>query len=1084
MKRIRNFIMIIFLSMTSLIIASDSIDLSGQWHFLLDANDVGISQKWFSRQLSDTLKLPGSLQEQGFGEVPSIDTKWSVDGAYVRRVNKIPQFKPYVVKDGLYRQSMWWTPDRVYVGAAWYQKDVKIPQSWKNTKILLHLERVHWETQLWVDDKRVGMQNSISAPHEYDLTDYLTPGQHRITLRVDNRIKDINVGIGGHNISDHTQSNWNGIIGNLYLQSNPQVFISDVSVNATDFINRTAKILFTLTNSTDKEVQSKLTYQAKTKYGKGHQGPIKTLNVIMPAGQSIKIQDTCDLGEDAILWNEFTPAVYTLSCRLQPGQSRNTDADTYVTTFGLRNVYAEGNQLKINGRNLFLRGTLDCCIFPDTGYPPMNKNSWIKIYKMAQSCGLNHVRYHSWCPPKAAFEAADEVGILLQPEMTMWMRPGKGDATDDWLFEEGDKIFATYGNNPSFGFMAVGNELGVEKGSDIYDRLLSQYKKSSQGTMLTDNVRNTYSNNVEFAITGHGKFYVHSLHSVRSSHTDFDYSDIINNSDIPIITHEDGQWATLPNFSVRKKYKGSLNPYYLDIYEDFMRDRGTLNRYDDYYMASGKFQTLLYKSTWEAALRTPGYGGVQMLDLRDFPGQGYAPVGSFDEFWESKGYVETDEYNTFCNVTTPLARFGSYVWENDQDLQAQIMVFHYGPKDIHGQIVQWELTDKNKNVVGKGSFGPVDLPTGFVTTVGDVRQRLSSIKKAAQITLCVSIKGLDKKNLWDMWVYPAEKPIDIQSNEIIISQLWDETTVGQLNEGKTVLLIPRPESVAGNTKGSFTPIFWTRIMFSSSLVHTVGIYCDNRHPALEDFPTQTYTNWQWYDLLENSKPIVINSLPKGYEAIVEPIDDWTNPRRLGLVLEAKVGQGKLMICSIDILNDLDNRPAARQLRKSLVNYMKSDSFKPRTKIAVKSLSELFIKPALMQMIIGTTASASAPGYEVIKAIDGDPQTFWHSPWDSNNKKLPQEIIIDLGKTETITGVNYLPRQDMKHVRVKDYEVYVSVDGKTWGDAVCLGQFDGSEKKVRIDFPGPRPGHYLKFKIINTQSDETSVAIAELSVIHD
>ncbi|OXU14033.1 discoidin domain-containing protein [Sedimentisphaera salicampi] len=1062
-------------------VSAQNIDLSGQWRFSLDANDAGVSEKWFSKQLSGKLQLPGSLQEQGFGEIPSVDTKWTVDGSYTRRVNKIEQFEPYVVKNGLYRQSMWWTPDRVYVGAAWYQKDVEIPNEWKNTTILLHLERVHWETQLWVDNKRVGMQNSISAPHQYNLSDYLTPGKHRITVRVDNRIKDINVGAGGHNISDHTQSNWNGIIGDMYLESRPLVHIDQVSVDTIDTENPAAKVVFDLNNSSDKAVQIRVNYQAKTNYGEGHQAPSKTFTARIPAGKNIDVEKIYAMGKNAVLWDEFTPAVYTLSCQLQTIPTGEMNEDGYETTFGLRRIYADGNQLKINGRNLFLRGTLDCCIFPNTGYPPMDKESWVEIYKMAKSCGLNHVRYHSWCPPEAAFEAADDVGILLQSEMAMWVGLGNDQTTDDWLFEEGALLLSAYGNHPSCAFMAIGNELRQEKGSNMADKLLRHYKKGTHGTMLTDNVRKIFGKEAEFAITGQGKFYDKKLHSVRASDTDFDYSNIINNSDIPIITHEDGQWATLPNFDVRKKYKGSLHPYYLDIYEDFMRDRGTLNRYEDYYMASGKFQTLLYKSTWEAALRTPGYGGVQMLDLRDFPGQGYAPVGSFDEFWESKGYVTTEEYNKFCNVTTPLARFDSFVWESDQDLEAQVMISHYGPKDLEGKIVKWNLTDKKGKIIGKGSFGPIDLPTGYVTTAGNIKEPLSSITKASQVNLSVKLEGLDNENSWDMWVYPNEKPLEMKSNEIIVSQLWNDETIQKLNKGKTVLLVPRPESVAGNTKGSFTPIFWTRIMFSSSSVHTVGIYCDNQHPALADFPTQNYTNWQWYDLLENSKPLVINSLPKNYKAIVEPIDDWTNPRRLGLLMEAEVGRGKLMVCSIDILNDLKNRPAARQLRKSLVNYMKSKSFKPAKTIDIDSLSELFMDPLRLKMIDGTTASDSAAGYEVLKAIDGNEKTFWHSPW-KNNKKMPQEIIIDLGEKEVINGMTYLPRQDAAHVRVKDYEISVSMDGKTWSDALHSGSFDGSEKRETIHFSSPRKGRFLKFKMLSTNSSDASVAVAEIEPI--
>ena len=152
-----------------------------------------------------------------------------------------------------------------------------------------------------------------------------------------------------------------------------------------------------------------------------------------------------ELPADAALWDEFDPVVHSLTTEwLRDGVLQ----DRRTTTFGIRSFVAEDKRLKLNGRPVFLRGTLDCCIFPLTGYPPTDHDGWRKVFGTVKAYGLNHVRYHSYCPPKAAFEVADEIGVLLHVETPVWPVLGADPNLDRYIYAEAERIVRDYGNHP------------------------------------------------------------------------------------------------------------------------------------------------------------------------------------------------------------------------------------------------------------------------------------------------------------------------------------------------------------------------------------------------------------------------------------------------------------------------------------------------------------------------------------------------------------------------------------------------------------------------------------------------------------
>ena len=353
----------------------------------------------------------------------------------------------------------------------------------------------------------------------------------------------------------------------------------------------------------------------------------------------------------------------------------------------------------------------------------------------------------------------------------------------------------------------------------------------------------------------------------------------------------------------------------------------------------------MYKGrNWEAKqLRTPGKAGFQLLDLHDFPGQGLAPVGVLDAFWDSKGYVTPAQYRRFCNQTVPLARMNARLFTNDQPCEIGIDVAHFGATDLSNCVADWRIRTDRGEIIAKGQLGPQTIKTGGLTSLGKIAVPIDHIVEASKLNLEVALEGTEFANDWDFWVYPAKIDPTIPDGISVIDDLNDGA-IASLNAGGKALLLIDPARVAADTLGSFEPIFWNRVTFPTQKQHTLGVLCDPKHPAFASFPTDAYTNWQWWDIQQHCKPMVLDSLPRQIKPIVQMIDDWNVCRKLALAFEVKVGAGKLIVCSIDMTHDLDQRLASRQLKRSLLNYMASDAFAPAIAADPKQIQAMFTPP--------------------------------------------------------------------------------------------------------------------------------------------
>lgn len=951
------------------------LDLSGAWTLALDPEDRGEQARWYAATLptsAGALTLPGSIQAQGYGDDITLDTPWT--GTIVdRSLFDDPRYAPYR-QPGQIKTPSWLQPEKYYAGPVWVQRTVMIPREWQGRRLTLTLERPHWETAVWLDDQPLGRNDSLATAHVYALGAHGTPGAHRLTIRIDNRMI-VDVGPNAHSVSDHTQTNWNGIVGRIELAAASPVWLRNVRIFP-DTARKAATVKLDFASVLGKSARGKVTVTARivnasdaaplppvsAEIGFSAAGGLSGLE-LSAAGGHVDID--YPLGEDAQTWDEFSPALYEMTVALElqvGGEGRGARgepaASTHATTetvrdervirFGLREVGTAGTQITLNGRPIFLRGTLECAIFPLTGYPPTDVESWRRIIRICKAHGLNQIRFHSWCPPEAAFDAADELGFYYQVECPSWANQGaaigEGRPLDQWLYREGWRIQAAYGNHPSFLMMAYGNEpAGRDK--EFLAEWVTYWRKRDPRRLYTSGAgwpmiaENDYHNTFlpRIQLWGAG---LNSRINALPPETTTDYRDFVAQAGAPVVSHEIGQWCVYPNFDEMAKYTGVLKPKNFEIFRDFLEANHMGDQAREFLLASGKLQALCYKEEIESALRTPGFGGFHLLDLHDFPGQGTALVGVLDPFWDEKGYITAAEFSRFCNSTVPLAHLEKRYWRTGETLRTAIQVAHFGPAPLLDAVIDWKLMAAD-DVLATGSLAVGTIPTSSQAIVGEITCALAGLPAPGKMTLVVGVAAADGRryeNDWDLWLFADALALPTPGDVTITSDVDAALAAAQAG-GKALLLLDPAQVKTASTLG-FSSVFWNTAWTRGQQPHTLGILCDPAHPLFADFPTEYHSNWQWWELIHGAAAMQIDALPPALRPLVQPIDTWFEARRLALIFEARVGAGKLMVCSMDLASDLEQRLVARQMRYSVLRYLRSEAFAPEWEIDATQVAGL------------------------------------------------------------------------------------------------------------------------------------------------
>ena len=897
------FIFFYFLTATSF---AQQISLKGNWQVKIDSLNVGSTENWQNNSFNEqNINLPGTLDDAKIGKTSTLD---------ISLLNK-------EIMTMLTRKHR-------YVGVAWYQKEINLPKSIDDGEIFL--ERVIWKTECFIDGKSIGFQESLIAPQRFK-TGTLKAGKHTITLKIDNtKQHDISYNNMAHAYTDGTQIIWNGVIGDMKLIPESDAVINQLQIYP-DLIKQGINL---------KAVIDSKTSTKKNLLIKVWNGNKVLVNKLVPLMLNQNFIDTDIQLQNITAWSEFSPQVYQVSAQVID-QNKNIIAEK-KTQFGFRDLGNANAHLSLNGKRIFLRGTLDCNIYPLDGHPPMEKAGWVKVFSTAKSYGLNHIRYHSWCPPEAAFAVADSMGFYLQVELPLWeLNIGKDKPTSDFLEAEAQNIINNYGNHPSFCFWSMGNELQGD--INWLNTLVAKLKKQDNRrfyaattfTFEKGHGKSPEPNDDYFVTQYTEKGWVRGQGIFNSESPNFitDYGKSVDNITVPLVTHEIGQYSVFPNLKEIDKYTGVLDPLNFKAVKYDMEKKNLFQLADSFKLASGKFAVNLYKEEIERALKTNGISGFQLLDLHDFPGQGTALVGLLDAFWDSKGLISPKEFKEFCSPVVPLIRFKKASYLNNEKFKATIQVSNFGNEKLNAE-AHWEVKTKSGLILFSGTSLKKIMSLGL-TTLGEIDLDLSKITKPEELEIRVDIPHTIYRNRWNIWVYPAKQ--NISNNNVLFTTSKYEAFKA-LSLGKTVVLNPDTAQIIG-VDGRFTSVFWSPVHFPDQ-PGTMGILCNPNHPALAKFPTEFYSNWQWWDLVTHSKTMIIDSLPEIAHPIIRVVDNFFKNRKMASVIEAKVGNGKLILCSMDITHNLDNRIEAKQLKYSLMQYAGSESFNPKTSITETQLSRI------------------------------------------------------------------------------------------------------------------------------------------------
>jgi hypothetical protein len=612
----------------------------------------------------------------------------------------------------------------------------------------------------------------------------------------------------------------------------------------------------------------------------------------------------------------------------------------------------------------------------------MDVESWQKIFRIAKSYNINFYRFHSWTPPLAAFEAADIEGIYLQPELPFWgsLSNNRNSGLNAFLLKEGDHIFDAYGNHASFVMFALGNELSGD--FDVMKEFLNHFRSEDNRRLMAYGSNNylgfrgqasgedyyaacrvgadadtTYKTHIRgsfsFADANDGGYI-----NGRYPSTSLNFSGAISKCTVPAVGTEVGQYQIYPNYDEIKKYTGVMKPWNLEIFRERLKENNLSDQATDFFRASGALSAICYKADIEMAIRTPGFGGFHLLDLQDFPGQGTALVGILDAFMDNKGIITPEEFGHFCNSVVPLVIMEKYCWANNEQFSAKIQIANYSEKSIPEQPVRWELKNGHGDIVFHG-VTKADLLQGAITNAGSLNIDLLKFSRSEKLTLSIFLDGTNYENSYPLWVYPAT--IETRGPEnILITRRLDKISLSKMADGGMVLLFPELNDVREiSVGGLFTPDYWNWRMFKGISESnnrpvspgTMSILTDPAHPLFFDFPTEFHSDWQWWYIVKNSRPFILDNTGKNFRPIVQVVDNVERNHKLGLVFEFSVGKGKLLVCMSN-LKAIQKKPEGRQFYSSILNYMESDKFHPASSITPNDLLDLFKTKVISKTVTG------------------------------------------------------------------------------------------------------------------------------------
>lgn len=879
-----------------------------------------------------TMQIPGTLDENKIGEKDLGVNQWHPDMNLGNADNEFDPATPIATR---------YTRKYTYEGEAEISRMLSyVPE--KEKRVFLEVERARC-LKLEIDGKEIPdyVEPTISTPHVFEVTDVLN-GKNRITLRSDNSYPGLphDAIVFSSAATDETQTNWNGLLGYVRMRTEQKVFISAVRVYPR---GNTVDVYLVI----DAGIPYKGILQVNSPVLKKE----KMQEITLDAGVHTFVFERLKLKEDIRKWDEEEGNLYELTVMLWDGDKKSV-------TFGVRDFGDDGHgHLALNGRRIFLRSEANCCEFPETGHPPMTVEEWDKILRLYRSYGVNCMRFHSHIPPEAAFIAADQMGMLMQPELSHWNPKNAFEDDDSYAYyqKELKQTILWLANHPSFVMLTFGNELWTGKlGHKRMDNMLELahsldttrlYANGSNphyGSVGCDENSDFYTSQTYFDKPLRGTFagqdvgkgiegYINNVYPSAKVNYNESMKKLRETYNKPVFSFEVGQFEVLPDFSELKKFHGISDPANIRLIQEKADELGLLDKWNAYVEATGEISRIGYREEVEAVMRTEDMSGISLLGLQDFPGQGTALVGMIDSHMESKlfDFAKPERFASFFRAQLPLILLPKYTYESGETLKAEVKIVNYGKTVMRGPI-NFQL--EGEGFMECGVIPTINSPVGKITSAGEIEISLHGVTKSTRLYLTVEQAGI--KNQYPVWVYLKTTPHC--PDHVYETKVLDEKAIQILQSGGNVYLSPdsNKEHLPSSIQAQFTSDFWSVGTFAAQ-EGGMGQLIDESHPIFENFPTEFHTNWQWW-IMASQRAVIF---PHPIRAIVTEMDSYAYMRSMAQLAEFRCGGGKLLFSSMG-LHNLQQYPECRALLHAIYQYMGSEDFLPVDEISVDEIKGL------------------------------------------------------------------------------------------------------------------------------------------------
>ena len=942
--------------------------LDGSWHVELEDGTTG------------QMDLPGTLDENGIGHRDVGANQWHPDAALGKAEEEIDKDAPIATR---------FTRRHTYEGKARISRRIKIPE-YGMERLFVRVERAR-ALRLFVDgaESCIFRQGTLSTPYIFELTG-VTPGEHEFTFLSDNSYPGMPKTAICYSsaATDETQTNWNGILGECSMYTRPQNFIDSLRVYPRavkkEEKNKAGSYVIDVCVELApgaKEIykDAKIVLQSEALVAGKLENTQMLTEIISCSGEGLA-EDGTDKQENAKiveiwfhdlplrknvkLWDEDEGNLYEMVATLDSGMPTEDEVDSDAecwTCFGIRSLSDNGSgRLALNGRTIFLRGEANCAEYPETGHPPMTIPEWKEILLKYRSYGINCVRFHSHCEPEAAFAAADELGMLLQPELSHWDPKDAFGTEESYRYYRAELagILKTYANHPSFIMLTLGNELQAQGKGRERMRELVRMAKNLDSTRLYANGSNAFygeegcdsesdfytsqsCRNVVIRGTFSGmRGYLNENYPSADRTYDEAMTEIRKEYQKPVFSFEVGQFEVLPDFEELESFHGISDPVNLKLIKKRVEERGLLPTWEKYVEATGELSRLAYREEIEAAMRTRELSGISLLGLQDFPGQGTALVGMMNSHLEPKPYpfARPERFREFFRESRIFVKMPRYTYEEGEHLTAEVEVANFGKESITGEL-GWTLGYRDCAVnSGRGELRcdradrQKNCPPGTYTSLGRLDIPLEVKGVSAALILTVSIG--DCTSTYPVWVYQKTSP-ECPKN-VYETRVFDEQTRAVLQNGGRVYLSPDAdkESLPYSIKTQFTTDFWSVGTFTDQ-EGGMGQLIDTEHPIFKEFPTDFHTDWQWWIMATKRAAV----LPHPMKTIITEMDSYAFLRPMAQLIEFRCLKGKVLLSTMELHKSLQY-PEARALQAAIYMYLSGENFEPAEEITEEELSML------------------------------------------------------------------------------------------------------------------------------------------------